>query len=70
MTRSIRLIHKMSVPLLRLCIIFSLYNYVTVTEIRMFILRCDVLVKEALVNTYQYFGRVTCVVLLEMDLSP
>jgi len=70
MARPVRFIHKMSVPLLRLCIILCLYNYVTVPDIRMSILRCDVLMKEALVNTYQYFGRVTCVVLLEMALSP
>jgi len=70
MARARRFIHKISVPLLRLCIKLCLYNYVTVPDIRMFILCCDVLLKEALVITYQYFGRVTCVVLLEMDLSP
>jgi len=65
-----RFIHKISVPLLRLCILLCLYNYVSVPDIRMFILRCGVLMKEELVNTYQYFGRVTCVALLEMALSP
>jgi len=68
MVRAMRFIHKISVPLLGLCIILCFYNYVIVPDTRMFILRCDVWLKEALVNTYQYFGRVTCVELLETAL--
>lgn len=70
MARPIRFRRKMSVPLPSLCIILCLCNYVTVPDIGLFILRCDLLLKEELVNTYQYFGRVICVVLLEIALSP